>query len=278
MLVWRVVGWDQRFETRGTLRKRGPRAEIVVSTDIEQGEQQKLLNASGGFIAFAVWNLICRIAATSSRRGVLLQDGRPLTDADLSRLARFPLNLIQPALRLLESPEIGLLERVPLDQALVPAEIPAPLPRKPRIKPLLECPVCSADLTEYYQLQATPAPQVPEPVVSPSKPPATAPVPAPAPATEPTSAAKPRSKWRPATEMFLATSAEIREVARRFENGEMTQDEVYEFINSHYYDDTPKDDTANSDGDDEDDEEVWNEDLEQEYQSGVPPPRQGQWG
>ena len=79
--------------------------------------------------------------------------------------------------------------------------------------------------------------------------------------------------------MFLATSAEIREVARRFENGEMTQDEVYEFINSHYYDDTPKDDTANSDGDDEDDEEEdWDEDLEQDYQSGVPPPKTGQWG
>ena len=153
LLTWRVVGWDARFETRGSLRKRGPRGEITVTTDLDGDELGRLLAVSGGFLAFAVWNLVFRLAATCARRGVLVKDGLPLPVDHLARLAELPVNLISPALQLLASPEIGLLERVPLDQALVPPDVPEPLPRRPRIQPLLQCPVCAADLTEYYQLE-----------------------------------------------------------------------------------------------------------------------------
>ena len=33
-IVWRVVGWDERFETRGTLRQRGPKPKITFSADL----------------------------------------------------------------------------------------------------------------------------------------------------------------------------------------------------------------------------------------------------
>ena len=66
LLTWRVVGWDARFETRGSLRKRGPRGEITVTTDLDGDELGRLLAASGGFLAFAVWNLVFRLVRSGA--------------------------------------------------------------------------------------------------------------------------------------------------------------------------------------------------------------------
>lgn len=320
-LAWRVVGWDARFETRGSLRKRGPRGSITVATDLDGDEMRRLLDASGGFLAFAVWNLVCRIAATCTRRGVLVKDDLPMTAAELARLARFPLNLIEPALQLLASPEIGLLERVPLQLAMTPPDVPEPLPRQPRVKPLLQCPVCSADLTEYYQLQTQTGETsnkseaeghvstsgITQPVTavgvtdeeaaggplhknSGAKPPEVRICTNPATVSDPLhqlgNVPRPDRTWSPPATTIGTTLAEIQDVKRRFQSGQMSPAELCEFLTKHYYDSGQADDNTapneeTNDWEDEADEwhEFEDEDWEdnKEFQTDLPPPKRDEW-
>lgn len=149
-LVFRVVDWDLRYESRGSLRQRGPRDLVPVQTDLGRAEIQRLLDSPGGFSAFGVWNIIWRLAARCQRRGALVEQGVPLSVEELARVSRCPVPLVEQAVALLCSPGIGLLEQVSVEEALRPPVIPPPLPRKPR-KPqpraLARCPVCDADLT-----------------------------------------------------------------------------------------------------------------------------------
>ena len=99
--------------------------------------------------------------------------------------------------------------------------------------------------------------------------------------------------------MIKTTKEEIRYIALRLVRGQMTQEQLREWVNTHYRD-RSEDAVEQGSGtdcqngpmgashnryrppvqqDDEDDEEEdWDEDLEQEYLSRTPPPKQGQWG
>ena len=43
ILVFRVVDWDRRYETRGTLKKSGPRNSVPALTDLGRVEMQRVL-------------------------------------------------------------------------------------------------------------------------------------------------------------------------------------------------------------------------------------------
>ena len=149
ILVFRLVDWDRRYETRGTLKRCGARETVPALTDLARIEMQRLLDAPGGFAAFGMWQILWSLAARSQRRGALVVGGVPLTAEELARVARCPVPVVEQALTLLCSPGIGLLEQVPLDDALRPPVIPPAAPRKPKKPPppLERCPFCQADLT-----------------------------------------------------------------------------------------------------------------------------------
>ena len=128
-LVFRVVDWDGRYETARSLKKSGPRAEIAVSTELGGGAIARLLDLPDSATLLGVWYFIQALAANCERRGALAQFGVPLSAVELARLSGWDVPLIERALETLCSPELGLLEQVPRDEALRPPVIPPPEPR-----------------------------------------------------------------------------------------------------------------------------------------------------
>ena len=163
-LVFRVVDWDGRYETARSLKKSGPLAEVAVSTDLVGGAIARLLTLPDSAATLGVWYFIQALAANCERRGALTNFGAPLTTEELARLSGWDVPLIERTLTILSSPEIGLLEQVPRDEALRPPVIPEPPPRQPRRpKPLLftHCPVCNADLVALAEKEHSHQPDEP---------------------------------------------------------------------------------------------------------------------
>ncbi len=148
-MVLRVVDWDRRYETKATLKKSGPLDVVSVLTDLGRGQIQRLLDLPGGLHAFGIWNILWMLAARCTRRGVLADRGLPLTPHELAKAAKCSVPEIEQAVKLLRSPGVELLERVPLAEALELPEIPPERPRKTKQRfslPFTHCPNCQVDL------------------------------------------------------------------------------------------------------------------------------------
>lgn len=154
VLVWRVVDWDGRYESSQSLKKTGPLAAVPVVTDLSRSGLRRLLGQPGSAEILGVWYFLQMLAAQGTRRGVLCSFGRPLTPQDVANVSGFDVFLIERALEVLASPDVGLLEQVALETALEPPVIeprPSRKPRKPRPRAFARCPVCDADLVSLAE-------------------------------------------------------------------------------------------------------------------------------
>ena len=77
--AYRVVGWDQRYETRATLKKGAGRASGPLSTNVGQMAFQKLLKVPGSAEILGIWLYLQMQVANCDRRGVLVELGQVLT-------------------------------------------------------------------------------------------------------------------------------------------------------------------------------------------------------
>ena len=105
-----------------------------------------------------IWHIVWMLAARSPRRGVLAERGMPTTAYQLAQTIRCSTEEMEQALEILCRPDIGLLERVPLEQALTPPVIPPAPPRKPRKRaslPFSHCPACHVDLVAIAEKMTT---------------------------------------------------------------------------------------------------------------------------
>lgn len=126
-LAYRVVAWDQLFETRGSRRRSGPLAKVTLSTALDGWTTRRILSHPQGAAIYGVWILILQIAAKGPRRGALVEQGLPLTADDLALLTQVPAELCTLALEVLSSSRVNLLEQVPVELALTPPPVERPL-------------------------------------------------------------------------------------------------------------------------------------------------------
>ena len=131
-LVFRVVDWDQRYETARTLKRNGALSEVPVSANLGRVAFQKLLKLPDSAEVLGVWYVLQLLAANCERRGVLSDHGAALSSEDLARVCGWDVSVVERSLRVLCSEEIQLLEQVALEVALCPPVIPVPPPRPPR--------------------------------------------------------------------------------------------------------------------------------------------------
>lgn len=119
-LTYRIVDWDDLYETRGSLRRGGTLARLTLNTALDGLTTRRILSHPQGAAIYGVWILILQIAAQCPRRGALVERGVPLTADDLALLTSLPAELCALALDVLSSPRVALLEQVPVDVAQMP--------------------------------------------------------------------------------------------------------------------------------------------------------------
>lgn len=119
-LTYRIVDWDDLYETRGSLRRGGTLARLTLNTALDGLATRRILSHPQGAAIYGVWILILQIAAKCPRRGALVERGVPLTADDLALLTSLPAELCTLALDVLSSPRVALLERVPVEVAQMP--------------------------------------------------------------------------------------------------------------------------------------------------------------
>lgn len=232
-MVWRVVDWDGRYESSQSLKKAGALAVMPVSTDLGRVVMRRLLGQAGSAEVLGVWYFLQMVAAHGERRGVLCAFGMPLVEQDLANLSGFDVPVIQRALQILASSEVGLLELVPLETALQPPIIEPASPRKPRKRrppAFARCPICDADLvalaeSEEFQHLLQPDPDSDPECVDDCACDADC---------NCGSSAHATPVARSAAQVGDSDCARISEMVRRVEAGEVSREEVDQFIKNYY--------------------------------------------
>jgi hypothetical protein len=111
--MYRIAKWSETFENADT-RKRARLGWFLTPSGNDSGGYVELMSrGQDGILAFAVFQAICQWSATCLPpvRGLCARsDGRPYSARQLATLIRMPEAVVETALELLSSPDVGWIE------------------------------------------------------------------------------------------------------------------------------------------------------------------------
>lgn len=123
----RVTNWPEYYETSETQKLKSLKWVPVRNNHSDPGYLM-IVSQENGAALFGAWVAILQLASRTEkkRRGDLVEgNGRPYTIDSIALVVRMPVELIQRAVVLLASPQVGWLEWVGDPPAEVPGKSPA---------------------------------------------------------------------------------------------------------------------------------------------------------
>lgn len=102
-----IRDWDNHFEKAQTRKIEGPLSWVAIPTKHDGKSFRRLMAHDNGPAFYGVWVLLVQVAAKQKRRGVLADDDGPLTATDIHLKTGLPKNLVEEAVKVLCSKDIG---------------------------------------------------------------------------------------------------------------------------------------------------------------------------
>lgn len=122
-MTYRIKDWDARYENNRT-RDLKHMAWVPVPNSQDGDGYTELVCRKNGPQLFGAWIVILQVASKCNPRGTLVRDnGIPHDAASISRMTRFPVDLVQETLKLLASEAVDWLE---CDETPMNTQIPHP--------------------------------------------------------------------------------------------------------------------------------------------------------
>lgn len=124
--LYRIKDWDRHFENNRTREMKTVMRWIPVPNKHDGDGYCTLVDRPDGAAMLGCWLAILQVASKCDRRGTLLRSASsPHTAGTISRIVRLPEDLLQKALDLLASDEIGWIEVVEFEASAGGCGIPA---------------------------------------------------------------------------------------------------------------------------------------------------------
>ncbi|HUQ72643.1 MAG TPA: hypothetical protein VM165_24150 [Planctomycetaceae bacterium] len=108
-----IRGWGEYFENAQS-RKYDKLTWVRMPNKHDGKSFRRLLRMADGLTMYGAWGLIVQVASKCPERGVLADADGPLSAEDISLKCDAPTELVERALQILSSPEIGWLTTAPL--------------------------------------------------------------------------------------------------------------------------------------------------------------------
>ena len=116
-VTYRIRDWQKHFEVAQSKKIRGSLSWVAVPTKHDGKSYRRLMRMEDGPSLYAAWLLIVQIAAKCPERGVLFDDGNPLTAEDLEIKTDCPASIFRKALKVLCDDKIGWMESVSVERS-----------------------------------------------------------------------------------------------------------------------------------------------------------------
>lgn len=110
-LAYAIKRWSSRFENAQSRRTKDLNHSLTPH-ELNSAHLEYLMSEEGGPMALAVWHILIQMATRCPQRGLLVNEGGPLTDKDIAKACHLPEQQISRALSLLMSESIGWLDVV----------------------------------------------------------------------------------------------------------------------------------------------------------------------
>lgn len=110
-MIYRVKDWGRLYEKAQTRRCKS--MSWVATPNRHDGSgYRRIAQHERNCELYTAWCLILQVASKMPCRGLLVKDGRALTESDLAYMTGFPKKIFTLAFTVLVDGEIGWLERV----------------------------------------------------------------------------------------------------------------------------------------------------------------------
>lgn len=114
-MTYRIKNWDMWYEKAQTRRCKN--MSWVATPNRHDGSgYRRVAEHERNCELFCAWCLILQVASRMPKRGLLVKDGRALTESDLAYMTGFPKEIFSLAFTVLIGSGIGWLERVAGDE------------------------------------------------------------------------------------------------------------------------------------------------------------------
>ena len=110
-VVVKIRDWDKHFEVAQSRKIEGALTWIAMPTKHDGKGYRRIMASANGPAIFGAWCVLVQVAAKAEkgRRGTFADDSGPLTTFDLHLKTALPESLIEEAIQVLSSKEIGWL-------------------------------------------------------------------------------------------------------------------------------------------------------------------------
>lgn len=114
-MTYRIKNWHALYEKAQTRRCK-TMSWVAVPNRHDGSGYRRIAEHERNCELFCAWCLILQVASRMPHRGLLVKDGRALTESDLAYMTGFPKEIFTLAFTVLVDSEIGWLERVAGDR------------------------------------------------------------------------------------------------------------------------------------------------------------------
>lgn len=110
-VTYRIKNWDKLFEIAQS-RKTKRLYWVAVPNKHDGKGYRRVARHPKATDIFTAWILILQVGSKQDKRGLLVDEGRPLTAADLADKTGYPKEIFKLAFDVLSGPKIAWLEKV----------------------------------------------------------------------------------------------------------------------------------------------------------------------
>lgn len=106
--LYQIRNWDVHFENSQSRKYRAV-SWVPIPNKHDGKSFRRLMQLADGMEIYAAWILLVQVASKCPKRGVLADDDGPLSAGDVSLKCDAPEHVMEKAMTILSSPEIGWL-------------------------------------------------------------------------------------------------------------------------------------------------------------------------
>ena len=110
-MIYRIRNWDELYEKAQTRRCKSM-SWVAIPNRHDGSGYRRIAEHECNCELFTAWILMLEVASKMPQRGLLVKDGRALTETDLAYMTGFPKEIFTVAFTVLVDGEIGWLERI----------------------------------------------------------------------------------------------------------------------------------------------------------------------
>jgi len=108
--IYQIEGWDKRYENHSTRRVKTVKSVPVKNSHNSDGYTY-IMSLENGVTVLGAWLLILEVASKCKKRGILIREnGEPHTAESIARMTLCPVKIVEQAISILCSHEVGWLE------------------------------------------------------------------------------------------------------------------------------------------------------------------------